>query len=95
MISFEAPEAVKMVEKTLRGLYAHFLVQEFIAEAKGADLRCFVVGGGFALWAVFAQARIGSDGVVGRMAGHGGSPRNGAPQPGAAPSQGLRSGRRW
>jgi ribosomal protein S6--L-glutamate ligase len=30
--------------ETLRGLYAHFLVQEFIAEAKGADLRCFVVG---------------------------------------------------
>ena len=28
----------------MRGLYAHFLVQEFIAEAKGADLRCFVVG---------------------------------------------------
>jgi ribosomal protein S6--L-glutamate ligase len=32
-----------MVE-ALRGLYANFLVQEFIAEAKGADLRCFVVG---------------------------------------------------
>ena len=32
-----------MVE-TLRGLYANFLVQEFIAEAEGADLRCFVVG---------------------------------------------------
>ena len=30
--------------ETLRGLYANFLVQEFIAEAKGADLRCFVVG---------------------------------------------------
>ena len=30
--------------ETLRGLYAHFLVQEFIGEAKGADLRCFVVG---------------------------------------------------
>ncbi len=32
------------VIETLRGLYANFLVQEFIAEAKGADLRCFVVG---------------------------------------------------
>ena len=31
--------------EALRGLYANFLVQEFIAEAKGADLRCFVVGG--------------------------------------------------
>jgi ribosomal protein S6--L-glutamate ligase len=30
--------------ETLRGLYANFLVQEFIAEARGADLRCFVVG---------------------------------------------------
>jgi CheY-like chemotaxis protein len=30
--------------ETLRGLYANFMVQEFIAEAKGADLRCFVVG---------------------------------------------------
>ena len=30
--------------ETLRGLYANFIVQEFIAEAKGADLRCFVVG---------------------------------------------------
>ena len=30
--------------ETLRGLYANFIVQEFIGEAKGADLRCFVVG---------------------------------------------------
>ncbi len=28
----------------LRGLHADFLVQEFVAEAEGADLRCFVVG---------------------------------------------------
>ncbi|MEO8461479.1 MAG: 30S ribosomal protein S6--L-glutamate ligase [Dokdonella sp.] len=27
-----------------RSLYANFLVQEFIGEAEGADLRCFVVG---------------------------------------------------
>jgi len=33
-----------MIE-AFRGLYANFLVQEFIREAKGADLRCFVVGG--------------------------------------------------
>jgi ribosomal protein S6--L-glutamate ligase len=32
-----------MIE-ALRGLYANFLVQEFIGEAKGGDLRCFVVG---------------------------------------------------
>ena len=28
-----------------RGLKAHFLVQEFVKEAKGSDLRCFVVDG--------------------------------------------------
>ena len=33
-----------MIE-ALRGLYANFLVQEFIRESKGADVRCFVVGG--------------------------------------------------
>ncbi|TAK39566.1 MAG: 30S ribosomal protein S6--L-glutamate ligase, partial [Lysobacteraceae bacterium] len=33
------------VIEALRGLYADFLVQEFVAEAAGADLRCFVVGG--------------------------------------------------
>jgi ribosomal protein S6--L-glutamate ligase len=35
--------AFGMVE-ALRGLYANFLVQDFIREANGADLRCFVVG---------------------------------------------------
>ncbi len=33
-----------MIE-ALRGLYANFLVQEFIGEARGGDLRCFVVDG--------------------------------------------------
>jgi ribosomal protein S6--L-glutamate ligase len=33
-----------MIE-AFRSLYANFLVQEFIREADGADLRCFVVGG--------------------------------------------------
>ena len=40
----EKMSASRGVIETLRGLYAHFLVQEFVAEAKGADLRCFVVG---------------------------------------------------
>lgn len=40
----EKPSASRATIETLRGLYANFLVQEFIAEAKGADLRCFVVG---------------------------------------------------
>lgn len=41
----EKPSASRGVIEALRGLYAQFLVQEFVAEAKGADLRCFVVGG--------------------------------------------------
>jgi len=41
----EKPSASRSVVEALRGLYANFLVQEFIAEAKGADVRCFVVGG--------------------------------------------------
>ena len=40
----EKPSASRGAVETLRGLYANLLVQEFIAEAKGADLRCFVVG---------------------------------------------------
>ena len=34
----------RSVIEAFRGLYANFLVQEFIAEAGGADIRCFVVG---------------------------------------------------
>ncbi len=41
----EKPSASRGVIEALRGLYANVLVQEFIGEAKGADLRCFVVGG--------------------------------------------------
>jgi ribosomal protein S6--L-glutamate ligase len=33
------------VIEAFRGLYANFIVQEFIGEARGADIRCFVVGG--------------------------------------------------
>lgn len=40
----EKPSASRSVVEALRGLYANFLVQEFVAEARGADLRCFVVG---------------------------------------------------
>lgn len=40
----EKPSASRSVIETLRGLYANFLVQEFVEEAKGADVRCFVVG---------------------------------------------------
>ena len=34
----------RSVVEALRGLYATFLVQEFVAEAQGSDLRCLVVG---------------------------------------------------
>jgi ribosomal protein S6--L-glutamate ligase len=40
----EKTSASRAMVEALRGLYANFLVQEFIAEAGGADLRCFVVG---------------------------------------------------
>jgi len=40
----EKLSASRGVVEALRGLYAQFLVQEFVAEAKGADLRCLVVG---------------------------------------------------
>lgn len=44
VILAESDAASTSVIEAFRGLYANFLVQEFIAEAGGADLRCFVVG---------------------------------------------------
>ena len=41
----ETQKAAESVIETLRGLNANFLVQEYIKEAGGADLRCFVIGG--------------------------------------------------
>ncbi|WP_017328222.1 30S ribosomal protein S6--L-glutamate ligase [Synechococcus sp. PCC 7336] len=40
----ETRSAAKSVIEAFRGLDANILVQEFIKEAGGADLRCFVVG---------------------------------------------------
>ncbi|GAB4343995.1 MAG: 30S ribosomal protein S6--L-glutamate ligase [Cyanophyceae cyanobacterium] len=40
----ETRSAAKSVIEAFRGLDANILVQEFIREAGGADLRCFVVG---------------------------------------------------
>ncbi len=40
----ETEQAATSVIEAFRGLNANILVQEFIAEAKGSDLRCFVVG---------------------------------------------------
>ena len=40
----ESLQASRSVVEAFRTLHANFLVQEFVAEAKGADLRCLVVG---------------------------------------------------
>ncbi|MCK9193162.1 MAG: 30S ribosomal protein S6--L-glutamate ligase [Nevskia sp.] len=41
----ETGKAAESVIDAFRGLDAYFLVQEFIEEANGADIRCFVIGG--------------------------------------------------
>lgn len=40
----ETRKAAESVIEAFRGLNANFLVQEFIAESKGSDIRCLVVG---------------------------------------------------
>lgn len=40
----ETKKAAESVIEAFRGLKANFIVQEFIAEAGGADIRCFVIG---------------------------------------------------
>lgn len=40
----EKPAASRGAVEALRGLYANFLIQEFIGEAQGSDIRCLVVG---------------------------------------------------
>jgi len=44
VILAETRKAAEAVIEAFRGLEANILVQEFIREAKGADIRCFVVG---------------------------------------------------
>ncbi len=41
----ETHSAAESVIEAFRGLNAHILVQEFIQEAKGSDIRCLVIGG--------------------------------------------------
>jgi len=41
----DTKKAAESVIDAFRGLEANFIVQEFIKEAGGADIRCFVVGG--------------------------------------------------
>lgn len=40
----ETEKAASSLIEAFRGLDAFFLVQEYIAESKGADIRCFVIG---------------------------------------------------
>jgi ribosomal protein S6--L-glutamate ligase len=40
----EKPAASQSVIEAFRGLYANFVVQEFVREANGRDIRCFVIG---------------------------------------------------
>ncbi len=44
VILADTAKAAESLVEAFRGLDAFFLVQEFIKEAKGADIRCFVVG---------------------------------------------------
>lgn len=41
----ETPQAAESVIEAFRGLDANILVQEFIKEAAGSDIRCLVIGG--------------------------------------------------
>ncbi len=54
----ETPIASRSVIEAFRGLYANFLVQRFVPEANGCDLRCLVVGG----HVVAAMQRTSTDG---------------------------------
>ncbi|MCD6035688.1 MAG: ribosomal protein modification protein [Rickettsiales bacterium] len=45
VILAETQQAAESVIEAFRGLDAFFLVQEFVKEAGGADIRCFVIGG--------------------------------------------------
>lgn len=40
----ETHKAAESVAEAFRGLKANFILQEFVKEAQGADIRCFVIG---------------------------------------------------
>lgn len=54
----ETTKAAESVIEAFRGLNANILVQQFVKEAGGADIRCFVVGGKV----VAAMKRQGAEG---------------------------------
>jgi ribosomal protein S6--L-glutamate ligase len=45
VILAETDKAAESTIEALRGLRAQFLVQEFVRESAGTDIRCFVIGG--------------------------------------------------
>lgn len=67
----ETKSAATSVIEAFRGLEANILVQEFIAEAGGADIRCFVVGERV----VAAMIRQGADGEFRSNLHRGGTPQ--------------------
>jgi ribosomal protein S6--L-glutamate ligase len=54
----ETKKAAESVIEAFRGLRANFMVQEFVREAEGADIRCFVIGDKVVA-AMMRQAREG------------------------------------
>jgi len=54
----ETKKAAESVVQTLMGLHANIIVQEFIEESKGSDIRCFVIGDKVVA-AIKRQAEIG------------------------------------
>ena len=68
----ETYQAAKSVIEAFRGLDANILVQEFIKEAGGSDLRCFVVGGKV----IAAMKRQGAKGEFRSNLHRGGSAEN-------------------
>jgi ribosomal protein S6--L-glutamate ligase len=54
----ETEKAAESVMEAFRGLKAHFLVQQYVKEAQGADIRCFVIGSKVAA----AMMRKGAEG---------------------------------
>ncbi|MEM8673471.1 MAG: 30S ribosomal protein S6--L-glutamate ligase [Cyanobacteria bacterium P01_G01_bin.67] len=73
----ETHQAAKSVIAAFRGLDANILVQEFIQEAKGADLRCFVVGE----QVIAAMKRQGAEGEFRSNIHRGGQAKNVALSP--------------
>lgn len=65
----ETEKAAESVIQAFQGLKANVLVQEFISESKGADIRCFVVGNKV----VAAMMRQGAEGEFRSNVHRGGS----------------------